>query len=1342
MMKSKVKILTLFLVLLVVFGFSELKAHAAGIRYFQTVEDNIVTRQGPAESYKDKLKYIAKKGTVLKVVDESRNIWGNLWYKLDNNYWVYSKRVTAHTHSYYGGICKATGCGYEPTLKQTAVSMTVRVTNKDGAKAWSRPYSNNSTHITTYKYGTDLSVVAKVTNIGANGKPDNLWYKLSNGRWIYSGNVTQICTLSYSASGASGAPAAQKYLSGSSVTVSTAIPKKNGYDFKGWSTSSAAKTVNYKGGNKFTIKSNVTLYAVWSPCSHVYFGGICKKCNYTAPLTVTNISGIYSVTNKDGAKAWSRPYSNNSVHKKTYAKGTELKVIAKTTNIGEDGKPDNLWYKLENGTWIYSGNVVQIYTLTYSASGASGTPAAQKFVSGSAVTVSNALPKKNGYDFMGWSTSSSAQTVNYKAGSQFTPQSNVTLYAVWSPCSHVYFGGICKKCNYTAPLTVTNISGVYTVTNKAGARAWSRPYSNNSVLKKTYAKGTELKVIAKTTNIGVDGKLDNLWYKLEDGTWIYSGDVAERYMIKYNANGGTGAPANQFFLSGSSVKVTSAKPSRVGYVFQGWATSSSSSKISYKAGNSYSGKKNLYLYAVWKKCGHSKYSGGICTQCKYEYKLKETSLSTAFVVTNDNGAPAWSRPYSINSKKVKIYDKNAAFSVVAKVKNINEKGKADNVWYKLKDGTWVYSGNVTERFMIKYYANGGTNPPANTYFLSGKSATVTKSQPSREGYIFKGWSTKSDAKKASYEAGDKHKKDKNLYLYAVWEKCSHKYNDSGKCTKCKYQYKVTASKSGAGSYVVTEADGAVIRKTPYEVGTKVKTAKQYSLLTVVGSAKNAHKNLWYKLDDGSWVYSDRIAVGYKVTYDANSGKGAPGATGFVSGKLTVSSTIPKRDNYQFMGWSTSKTATSASYKTGDTYNVKKNITLYAVWKKCSHNFKNNYGICKNCKGEYPLTVKSTADTVYEVNNKNGTATYKRPYSKSSEKVKTFKNKTLMLIVGSAKNANDELWYKLKDGTWIKGSEVKKKTTYNTIDSLPHTYALSMINAIKDYEYTGAYDIKTISGVQYIYWYGKNTFYLKKDAFTGKANNTQLSSVNKKLTTAANERSSTTEKFAYATKSSKTIKKLSYSCDYENYKQHTHYIWKINALSAKSGITGSDGVVVRCQNDGETAYIEWCCSRNAIEDSFTTKATLAPKFTVSTTPCNDKDGDPVGWFTDFKTHGKGYQTKNFNTEDYIELASCVIKGTTPVVKFVVAPTPSNALKAIKGMWSFTEKVNKYNGSASFSAPDYNPLTYIDKKTNTAYRTYTMTVKSPITIRSQKDYLEAQILLHKLQKSQKISVKLYF
>jgi hypothetical protein len=76
------------------------------------------------------------------------------------------------------------------------------------------------------------------------------------------------------------------------------------------------------------------------------------------------------------------------------------------------------------------------------------------------------------------------------------------------------------------------------------------------------------------------------------------------YTIKYNANGGSGAPSNQTYTDSSSTKtiqISSTTPSRSGYQFLGWSTSSTATSATYSAGSAYTfNYGTTQLYAVWK----------------------------------------------------------------------------------------------------------------------------------------------------------------------------------------------------------------------------------------------------------------------------------------------------------------------------------------------------------------------------------------------------------------------------------------------------------------------------------------------------------------------------------------------------------------------------------------------------------------------------------------------------------------------------------------------------------------------------------------------------------------------
>ncbi len=87
---------------------------------------------------------------------------------------------------------------------------------------------------------------------------------------------------------------------------------------------------------------------------------------------------------------------------------------------------------------------------------------------------------------------------------------------------------------------------------------------------------------------------------------------------------------------------------------------------------------------------------------------------------------------------------------------------------------------------------------------------------------------------------------------------------------------------------------------------------------------------------GTGTYPFRIESVFKIHYDANGGSGAPADQHkFFDKPLTLSSTVPTRTGYTFLGWSTHPSATTADYPTGSTnvYNENANLTLYAVWQK-------------------------------------------------------------------------------------------------------------------------------------------------------------------------------------------------------------------------------------------------------------------------------------------------------------------------------------------------------------------------------------------------------------------------
>lgn len=74
-------------------------------------------------------------------------------------------------------------------------------------------------------------------------------------------------------------------------------------------------------------------------------------------------------------------------------------------------------------------------------------------------------------------------------------------------------------------------------------------------------------------------------------------DALTSYKVTYDADGGTGAPSAQTKWYGEALTLTSTKPTRAGYTFQGWETFDGTT---YKPGASYTTNATITLYAIWK----------------------------------------------------------------------------------------------------------------------------------------------------------------------------------------------------------------------------------------------------------------------------------------------------------------------------------------------------------------------------------------------------------------------------------------------------------------------------------------------------------------------------------------------------------------------------------------------------------------------------------------------------------------------------------------------------------------------------------------------------------------------
>lgn len=102
--------------------------------------------------------------------------------------------------------------------------------------------------------------------------------------------------------------------------------------------------------------------------------------------------------------------------------------------------------------------------------------------------------------------------------------------------------------------------------------------------------GTTISCNASTTLYVANARVTNLY-----ATW-----KPETAVLSYNANGGSGAPASQTVNKNTWFTLRTGVPTRSGYEFVGWNTSSTATVATYQPGDSARIVGNMTLYAVWK----------------------------------------------------------------------------------------------------------------------------------------------------------------------------------------------------------------------------------------------------------------------------------------------------------------------------------------------------------------------------------------------------------------------------------------------------------------------------------------------------------------------------------------------------------------------------------------------------------------------------------------------------------------------------------------------------------------------------------------------------------------------
>ena len=152
--------------------------------------------------------------------------------------------------------------------------------------------------------------------------------------------------------------------------------------------------------------------------------------------------------------------------------------------------------------------------------------------------------------------------------------------------------------------------------------------------------------------------------------------------------------------------------------------------------------------------------------------------------------------------------------------------------------TWInsYAPNINlyavwspNTYTISYNANGGSGEPTVQTKTHDTDLTLTTSTPTRNGYTFDGWNTKSDGSGTNYSAGGKFTTNANTTLYAKWKQSTYtlRYNDNGG-SGCSTETKTITPGNNLGKLCTPSRSGYWYFEGWYYNGTKYTEYTKYN----------------------------------------------------------------------------------------------------------------------------------------------------------------------------------------------------------------------------------------------------------------------------------------------------------------------------------------------------------------------------------------------------------------------------------------------------------------------------------------------------------------------------------
>ncbi len=444
--------------------------------------------------------------------------------------------------------------------------------------------------------------------------------------------------------------------------------------------------------------------------------------------------------------------------------------------------------------------------------------------------------------------------------------------------------------------------------------------------------------------------------------------ISTSYTISYDANGGTGAPESQEKTHGETLTLSTQTPTKDAYCFRGWSTNESATSVEYNAGAEYTANGDVTLYAVWGTIEHLPMGVYI----EYVPTANTASISNEYTgYNNGEGEQSFTIGKTDETKMHwKVYKNNNGQLDIISAESVGTLHLGNAEGY----ANAVYTLNTLCSQYVNEYADSAVSigstktwtigPVGKADIEANRNNSIGRIDITEAtGYPLTNEATAELTDKYPYhdtyqtlmplDANDSYKLVESLRHSAgqVWAATRFLIVDG---TTSNFMLRILNA-GGSFSYddLCGDENGVVYVDDDTSAGVRPVVSLKDGIIITGGIGT---------IDDPYTIGYDPSV--YRVSYDANGGHGAPATQVKTPGiNLTLSSIEPTREDYNFLGWSTNISATSAEYAAGETYTADANVTLYAVWEEPALAL---YSVAEiGDQVNYPVTYTNTGYIEYD-----------------------------------------------------------------------------------------------------------------------------------------------------------------------------------------------------------------------------------------------------------------------------------------------------------------------------------------------------------------------------------------